>query len=130
VDKDQPDGEILHSKIAHLDHLNGVINEALRLYPAVPSALGRLTPPEGIVIDGVHIPGGMHILCPMYALARCMYPARFQHRIELTIRIAELAYERPHDFIPERWYKSPELVKDKTAFAPFSLGMCDNCQEG
>ncbi|KAL3485692.1 cytochrome P450 [Aspergillus germanicus] len=105
VDKDQPDGEFLHSKIAHLEHLNGVINEALRLYPAVPSALGRLTPPEGIIIDGVHIPGGTHILCPMYALAR-----------------SELAYERPHDFIPERWYRSPELVKDKAAFAPFSLG--------
>jgi tryprostatin B 6-hydroxylase len=126
VDKEQPDGEFLHSKIAHLEHLNGVINEALRLYPAVPSALGRLTPPEGIIIDGVHIPGGTHILCPMYALARCMYSAGFHSRIELEKCIAELAYERPHDFIPERWYKSPELVKDKTAFAPFSLGMFEN----
>ncbi|KAL3464725.1 cytochrome P450 [Aspergillus heterothallicus] len=105
VDDDKPDGEILHSKIAHLDHLNGVINEALRLYPAVPSGLQRLTPPEGIVIDGTHIPGGVNIFCPLYALAR-----------------SEMAYERPYEFIPERWYRSPELVNDKTAFAPFSIG--------
>ncbi|KAL2832090.1 cytochrome P450 [Aspergillus cavernicola] len=105
VDQEEPNSEFLHSKIAHLDHLNGVINEALRLYPAVPSGMQRKTPPEGIVIDGVHVPGNIHIYCPMYAVGR-----------------SELGYERPDEFIPERWYKSPELVKEKTAFAPFSLG--------
>ncbi|KAL2848517.1 cytochrome P450 [Aspergillus pseudoustus] len=105
MEKDQPHCEFFHSKIAHLDHLNGVINEALRLYPAVPSGLQRLTPPEGIVIDGTHIPGGMNIFCPLYALAR-----------------SEMVYGRPLEFVPERWYKAPELVKDKSAFAPFSIG--------
>ncbi|KAL3447168.1 cytochrome P450 [Aspergillus insuetus] len=94
-----------HSTIAHLDHLNGVINEVLRLYPAVPSYLQRKTPPEGIVIDGVHVPGNVSIICPLY-----------------TIGQSELAYARPDEFIPERWYKSPELVKEKAAFMPFSAG--------
>jgi tryprostatin B 6-hydroxylase len=31
-------------------------------------------------------------------------------------------YEQPEAFIPERWYSKPELVKHKSAFAPFSLG--------
>ncbi|KAL3476071.1 cytochrome P450 [Aspergillus californicus] len=105
MEQEEPDGEFLHSKIAHLDHLNGIINEALRLYPAVPSALQRKTPPEGIVIEGVHIPGDMHVYCPMYAISR-----------------SELSYERPEEFIPERWYESPELIRDRSAFAPFSLG--------
>ncbi|KAL2839204.1 cytochrome P450 [Aspergillus pseudoustus] len=98
-------GEFLHSTIAHLDHLNGVINEILRLYPAVPSALQRKTAPEGIAIAGVHIPGNIHIMCPMYTIGR-----------------SELAYERPNEFIPERWYKCSELVKEKGAFMPFSAG--------
>src|SRR5699024_7087315 len=65
--------EFLNSKIAHLDHLNGVINEVLRLYPAVPSALQRKTPAEGIVVDGVHVPGDTHVYCPLYVVGRCKY---------------------------------------------------------
>ncbi|CBF89142.1 hypothetical protein AN0606.2 [Aspergillus nidulans FGSC A4] len=97
--------EFLHSKIAQLDHLNGVINEALRLYPAVPSSLQRKTPPEGVVVDGTYIPGDMHVVCPLYTIGR-----------------SEIAYDHPEDFIPERWYSKPELVRHKGAFAPFSLG--------
>lgn len=29
---------------------------------------------------------------------------------------------RPNDFVPERWYSEPELIKSKNAYAPFSLG--------
>lgn len=31
-------------------------------------------------------------------------------------------FERPDDFIPERWYSKPDMVKDKRAFAPFGIG--------
>lgn len=34
----------------------------------------------------------------------------------------ESAFERPNEFIPERWYSLPHLVKDKDAFGPFSFG--------
>ncbi|KAL4861311.1 hypothetical protein BDV12DRAFT_208149 [Aspergillus spectabilis] len=105
ADEKAPNGEFSHSSIGHLDHLNGVINEVLRLYPAVPSALQRITPPEGIVIDGVYIPGNMHIYCPLYTMGR-----------------SELSYAKPNEFIPERWYNQPELVKHKAAFIPFSAG--------
>lgn len=56
-----PSGFVLNEKIAHLKHLNGIINEALRLYPPVPTAIHRKTPKEGIVIDGTHIPGDMNV---------------------------------------------------------------------
>ncbi|RHZ49712.1 hypothetical protein CDV55_100983 [Aspergillus turcosus] len=98
-------GEVRGSDIALLDHLNGVINEALRMYPPVPGALWRKTPAEGIQVEGVHIPGEMIVYCPQYVMGR-----------------SELCYARPDEFIPERWYKYPDLIKDRSAFAPFSLG--------
>ncbi|PGH28239.1 hypothetical protein AJ80_00130 [Polytolypa hystricis UAMH7299] len=96
---------ISHLELQHLDHLNGVINESLRLHPSVPTAAQRLTPPEGIDIDGIHIPGNMTVWCPQYVVGR-----------------SEKAYDRPDDFVPERWYSRPEMVKEKTAFSPFMTG--------
>ncbi|PWY87104.1 L-ornithine-N5-monooxygenase [Aspergillus sclerotioniger CBS 115572] len=97
--------EFSDDKISHLGHLNGVINEALRLYPAVPSAMERVTPPEGLSVDGVFIPGNTTVFCPGYAIGR-----------------SELSYKKPLKFIPERWYQQPELINDESAFAPFSTG--------
>ncbi|KAI9702665.1 MAG: hypothetical protein M1820_006049 [Bogoriella megaspora] len=92
-----------------LPHLNALINETLRLHPAVPTGGLRDTPPEGIVIDSRYIPGSVTVCVPQYTHFRL-----------------ESCFERSNEFIPERWYSRPELVKDKTAFAPFSLGR-SNC---
>ncbi|KAH8424225.1 cytochrome P450 [Aspergillus melleus] len=97
--------EFLHSQIARLPHLNGVINEALRLFPAVPGTLPRKTPPEGIVVQGVCIPGDITDYSPQWVMAR-----------------SELSYAKPYEFTPERWYSQPELIRNKSAFAPFSIG--------
>jgi cytochrome P450 len=34
----------------------------------------------------------------------------------------ESAFEDPLSFIPERWYSRPEMIRDKSAFAPFGVG--------
>jgi len=88
-----------------LPHLNAVINETLRLQPAVPTGGLRLTPLEGVTVDGQHIPGGVTIAYSRYSLGRL-----------------SSCYEQAQDFIPERWYSKPEMVKDKRAFIPFSIG--------
>lgn len=31
-------------------------------------------------------------------------------------------FVQPEEFIPERWYSRPELIKDLSGFAPFSIG--------
>lgn len=91
--------------LAALPHLNGVINEALRLVPPVMTGSNRITGPSGMLIDGVLIPPGVKVTCPKYVL----------HRMESM-------WVRPNEFIPERWYSQPELILDKRAFAPFSYG--------
>lgn len=53
-----------------LPHLNGLINETLRLHPAVPTGGLRETPPEGIMISGRFVPGNTVICAPRYSLAR------------------------------------------------------------
>ena len=56
--------------LASLDHLNGIINETLRFYPALPTAAARKAPPEGAMIGGRYIPGGTEVWCPQYTLGR------------------------------------------------------------
>ncbi|KAI4858741.1 cytochrome P450 monooxygenase-like protein [Hypoxylon rubiginosum] len=91
--------------LATLPHLNGVINEILRLVPPAMTGGGRITGPDGLMIDGTLIPPYTKVTAPKYVI----------------MRMAS-AFESPDDFIPERWYSRPELVHDKRAFGPFSFG--------
>lgn len=53
-----------------LPHLNGVINETLRLHPAVPTGGLRQAPASGMTISGRFIPGNTVICAPRYSLGR------------------------------------------------------------
>lgn len=53
-----------------LPYLNGIINETLRLHPAVPTGGLRQAPPEGAYIAGRFIPGNTIVCAPRYSLAR------------------------------------------------------------
>lgn len=57
-------------QLKSMAHLNGVINEALRLHPALPSGGLRQTPPDGLMIAGRFIPGNVTIAAPRYSLGR------------------------------------------------------------
>jgi cytochrome P450 len=64
----------------------------------------------GLTIDGTYIPGDVIVSVPIHSIHR---DPRY--------------FLQPLEFIPERWTsESPELVKDKRAFVPFSMGsqMC------
>ncbi|KAI0535109.1 cytochrome P450 [Xylaria digitata] len=98
-------GEYAYIDLSNLKHLNGVINEALRLFPPVPTILPRLTPPEGLDIDGTFIPGNTTVFCPQFVIGR-----------------NSESFASPNEFIPERWYSQPDLIREVSGFAPFSLG--------
>lgn len=95
-----------------------------RLNPPVPTALQRLTPPEGIMLGDVHIPGGTTVWCPQYAMMRSMSrPGSFARPKPLLRQSTdERNYTQAETFIPERWYSRPELIRNKNAFFPFSIG--------
>jgi hypothetical protein len=102
----------------------------MRLVPAVLTFSSRVTPPEGLIIDGTFIPGNTKICAPRYTIGRRKRttPSHPSHSLKTANRPqannpqVETAYVNPHSFIPERWYSKPELIKDKRAFAPFGIG--------
>ncbi|PGH14218.1 hypothetical protein AJ79_03191 [Helicocarpus griseus UAMH5409] len=99
---------ISHQKLSasNAPFLEGCINEALRLYPAVPSGMQRMTPPEGAQIAGRWIPGDTIVSTPAFSLHRD--PRNFP---------------RPTSFIPERWStQQSSLITHKEAFSPFLTG--------
>ncbi|BCR94858.1 cytochrome P450 [Aspergillus luchuensis] len=101
----EPSGEYMHEKIAGLRHLNGFINEVLRLHPPIGSIIPRKTPPEGIMIGDTYIPGNMTVSCPQWVIGR-----------------SNAFYENANRLLPERWYRYPEAMKYGSAYAPFLLG--------
>ncbi|KAI0204329.1 cytochrome P450 monooxygenase [Astrocystis sublimbata] len=96
---------LMDDQIMDVDLLNGVVQEALRMYPPSPSHPTRVTPPEGTTIGGQFVPGGTQLIVPQYVIGR-----------------DERVFAQADEFIPERWYSRPELIKIKNATAPFSLG--------
>ncbi|EUC47469.1 hypothetical protein COCMIDRAFT_24632 [Bipolaris oryzae ATCC 44560] len=85
--------------------LEAVIYESLRIWPSVFFGSQRVTPPEGMDINGHFIPGNMIVHIPLFPLFRD--PRNFV---------------APDEFIPERWTTRPELVRNRAAFIPFSTG--------
>ena len=48
----------------------------------------------------------MNVRTPQYVIAR-----------------SDIVYEKPFEFVPERWYYSSSLVKESAGYAPFLTGM-------
>jgi cytochrome P450 family 628 len=91
--------------VQDMPYLNALINETLRLHPPVPSAPVRDTPPEGLQIGQMSIPGDVTVYTPFHSIQR-----------------SPEAFGQPDSFIPERWTSRPELISNKKAFTPFSIG--------
>lgn len=68
------DGSYDVRELGNANVLNGIINETLRLHPAIPSGVLRQTPPGGIVVGGREIPGGVDVTVPLYTMHRCKFP--------------------------------------------------------
>jgi cytochrome P450 len=68
-----PGSETEVRDIQDAKYLNGIINEALRLHPPVPSGLLRQTPPEGIMVGDTFIPGCVTVSTPTWTIGRCRF---------------------------------------------------------
>lgn len=97
--------DLSHDRLLTVAFLDATINESLRLHPPTPSGMQRVTPPEGLRIGRVFVPGNVIVQVPSHTVFR---DAR--------------AFARPDEFIPERWTTRPELARDKSVFIPFNAG--------
>lgn len=91
--------------ITALPYLNASIEEILRVHPPVPSGPPRVVPPEGDTIDGTYIPGGVTVSVGQWTT--CHYSGHFQ---------------KPDEFLPERWIDPDYGDEVKKAAQPFSAG--------
>lgn len=62
--------ELNDNALSKIDLLDATIHETLRLHPAVPSGLQRLTPPEGMTIGKTYVPGNTIVQVPLYTMFR------------------------------------------------------------
>ncbi|KAJ5713532.1 uncharacterized protein N7483_010713 [Penicillium malachiteum] len=93
--------------VSQIPYLDAIISEALRLRPVLPSGLKRNTPPEGLLVDEVWIPGNTIVFAAQHVIQR-----------------DERNFENALEFIPERWLDEGKyLHKNDQAWFPFSIGM-------
>ena len=86
-----------------LKYLTYVINETLRLKPSAPDGLARVTPPQGLQVDELHIPGDVVVSVPTF-----------------TIQRDERYFDQADQFQPERWASIENSAN--VPFFPFSRG--------
>ncbi|RYO94883.1 hypothetical protein DL766_004673 [Monosporascus sp. MC13-8B] len=86
-----------------LPYLNQVIEEALRLWAAVPTGLPRVVPEGGATFGKHWLPSGAVVLTQAYSLHRNAH-----------------AFPQPETFDPSRWEKPTVAMKD--CFMPFGGG--------
>lgn len=105
--------EDIHPNTAeNCTYLRACLDEAMRLCPSVPSNIPRIIGEGGIRVIDDELPGGMWVSVPNFTIFR---NAKY--------------FDRPHDYIPERWiadestgYSHEDVKLSQAAFQPFSLG--------
>ncbi|KAF7533672.1 hypothetical protein G7054_g6888 [Neopestalotiopsis clavispora] len=96
--------------LQELTYMNACIDEALRIFPPIPTGLTRTVPEGGDTVAGEFIAGGTTV--SVYSWAATHSPDNFA---------------RPNEFVPERWLEDAEhqaryASDNKEASQAFSLG--------
>jgi cytochrome P450 len=95
-----------YDKVLSVTYVDDVIQESLRLKPPVITGTYRTTPSEGIQVDEVYMPGDINVIVPFQLL-----------------HMDERYFERPNEFIPERWGERKEAMgTDESLLIPFGGG--------
>ncbi|CAL5001707.1 unnamed protein product [Urochloa decumbens] len=91
--------------VARLPYLQAVVKEAMRLHPVAPLLLPHLAVEDGVEIGGYTVPKGSTVIFNAWAIMR-----------------DPEVWERPEEFVPERFLDSVELRAKDYEFIPFGAG--------
>ena len=94
-------GSVSWAESQQLPYLDACIKEAMRVHPAAGLPLERITPPQGIEIDGHFIPGGTIVGVSAWVIHKRTSVFDAQNRFDVD------------SYIPERWLEaSKEELKE------------------
>uniref|UniRef100_A0A8D3D9K8 Cholesterol 24-hydroxylase n=1 Tax=Scophthalmus maximus TaxID=52904 RepID=A0A8D3D9K8_SCOMX len=93
--------DISYDNLGNLTYLSQVLKETLRVYPTAPGTSRDV--PEDMVIDGIHIPGGVTCMFSTYVCGRM-----------------DKFFTDPLTFDPDRFH--PDATKPYYCYYPFALG--------
>ncbi|KAF2460302.1 benzoate 4-monooxygenase cytochrome P450 [Lineolata rhizophorae] len=97
--------DITMERLARLPYLRACIEEALRIYPPVPTGTMRRTAVEGAMVCGEFIPGNTMLTVSQYAAFRDANN-----------------WKDAYKFIPERFIDSAYNSDEKSVLQPFAVG--------
>ncbi|KAJ8061999.1 hypothetical protein OCU04_009781 [Sclerotinia nivalis] len=93
----------LHA-LAACKYLNAVLEEALRIYPPVPTTLPRVVPEGGSIVSGQYVPAGVTVGVNFIAA-----------------QLSSSNFHLPLEFHPERWLSVEDIEELKTAYPDMKL---------
>lgn len=94
------------ASLDQLPYLDAVLNEGLRVFPAIPMSLPRLVPEGGRHIDDRWVPQGTVVSCQAHSV----------HRINSHV------FPNPDTFDPERWLQPDGDAERRRLLFAFSNG--------
>lgn len=104
---DLADAVAPYAAVGSLKYLRACLDEGLRHLPPTSIGLLRMTPPEGAIIAGQRIKGGVTVSLPTY-----------------TLHHDPTLFSDPWSFKPERWLEGSEEERNnlRKYVIPFTLG--------
>ena len=112
------------SVTAQLPYLNACLEESLRLYPPVPTALPRRTSSEGDIINGQFVPPDVSKKFKSAKENADNLPPKTSVGVHpWSAYQSATNFRNPQEFAPERWLGDPHYANDdRAACQPFLLG--------
>ncbi|GMR38913.1 hypothetical protein PMAYCL1PPCAC_09108, partial [Pristionchus mayeri] len=94
-----------YERVMKLPYMHAVFSETLRVYPPVITFTGRRCIKKTTIGGKIRVPEGVNVVAPVHA-----------------VMWSEANYEKPRDFIPERFLGDNRKAIWSPTYLPFGIG--------